>query len=79
MRQWIEPCHRELSIAAQCELFGLPRSSYYYEAAPESPENLRWMRLIDEQYLVTPFYGSRRMTAHLARAGHEVNRKRVQR
>jgi putative transposase len=79
LRQWIEPCHRELSIAAQCELLGLPRSSYYYEAAPESPENLRWMRLIDEQYLVTPFYGSRRMAAHLARAGHEVNRKRVQR
>jgi putative transposase len=58
---------------------GLPRSSYYYEPAPESPENLRLMRLIDEQYLVTPFYGSRRMAAHLARAGHEVNRKRVQR
>src|SRR5262245_33792166 len=47
--------------------------------ALESPENLRLMRLIDEQYLATPFYGSRRMAAHLARAGHAVNRKRVQR
>jgi putative transposase len=69
LRQWIEPSHRELSIAAQCELLGLPRSSYYYEPASESPENLRLMRLIDEQYLVTPFYGSRRMAAHLTRAG----------
>ena len=68
-----------MSIAAQCELLGLPRSSYYYEPAPESPANLHLMRLIDEQYLVTPFYGSRRMAAHLARAGHAVNRKRVQR
>jgi putative transposase len=37
------------------------------------------MRLIDEQYLKTPFYGSRRMTAWLVRRGEEVNRKRVQR
>ena len=37
------------------------------------------MRLIDEQYLKTPFYGSRRMTACLERRGEEVNRKRVQR
>lgn len=37
------------------------------------------MRLIDEQYLATPFYGSRRMTAWLERRGESVNRKRVQR
>jgi len=37
------------------------------------------MRRIDEQYLRTPFYGSRRMTAWLRREGEEVNRKRVQR
>jgi len=68
-----------LSIAAQCELLGIPRSSYYYEPVPESQENLRLMRLIDQQYLATPFYGSRRMCQHLVRAGHSVNRKRVQR
>jgi putative transposase len=79
LRQWIEPGHRELSIAAQCELLGLPRSSYYYEPVPESRENLALMRLIDEQYLATPFYGSRRMAQHLQRGGHDVNRKRVQR
>lgn len=68
-----------MSIVEQCELLGLPRSSYYYEPAPESPENLHWMRRIDEQYLVTPFYGSRRMTDHFVRAGYSINRKRVQR
>jgi putative transposase len=68
-----------LSIAQQCELLGLPRSSYYYEPAPESAENLRWMRLIDEQYLATPFYGSRRMADHFVRSGYCINRKRVQR
>jgi putative transposase len=36
-------------------------------------------RLIDEQYTMTPFYGSRRMIASLRRKGHEVNRKHVQR
>ena len=37
------------------------------------------MRMIDEQYLKTPYYGSRRMTIYLRSQGHEVNRKRVQR
>lgn len=37
------------------------------------------MRLIDEQFLRTPFYGSRRLTAWLRRLGYAVNRKRVQR
>jgi putative transposase len=46
---------------------------------PESAENLGLMRLLDEAYLTMPFYGSRRMTEHLVRAGHAVNRKRVQR
>jgi putative transposase len=51
----------------------------YYEPAPEAPENLRLMRLIDEQYTRCPFYGSRRITRWLVRQGHGVNRKRVQR
>jgi len=78
-RRWIEPDHPQLSIVAQCDLLGLPRSSYYYEPVPESAENLALMRLIDEQYLATPFFGSRRMAKDLTRAGHCVNRKRVQR
>jgi putative transposase len=47
--------------------------------ATESEEDLRLMRTIDEQYLKTPFYGSRRMTAFLERRGEVVNRKRVRR
>lgn len=71
--------HRHLSIRRQCELLGLNRSSYYLPPAVESQENLRLMRRIDEQFLKTPFYGSRRMTACLERSGETVNRKRVQR
>jgi len=59
----------------------LSRAGLYREPARETPENLRLMRLIDEQYLVTPFYGSRRMAAWLTRRGEGeiINRKRVQR
>jgi putative transposase len=60
-------------------VLGLSRSSWYYRAAGETAENLRLMRQIDEQYLATPFYGSRKMAEWLKRAGMEVNRKRVQR
>lgn len=75
----IEPDHTEISLRRQCELIGLARSTYYHEPACESEFNLRLMRLIDEQYLKTPFYGWPRMTAHLRRQGYEVNHKRVQR
>ena len=63
----------------QCELIRLPRSSWYYEPQPETAKNLRLMRLLDEQYTRTPFYGSRRMGVYLRKLGHTVNRKRVQR
>src|SRR5262249_14686180 len=78
-RPLIEVGHPELSVRRQCELIGLNRSSLYYEPASETPENLRMMRLIDEQYTACPFYGSRRMTACLIQQGEAVNRKRVQR
>ncbi len=68
-----------MSIRRQCELLGLARSNWYYEPAPESEPNLRLMRLIDEQYTRTPFYGSRRMVVALSEQGYPVNRKRVQR
>jgi putative transposase len=78
-RTLIDPKHSMLSVARQCELVGLSRSSYYYAPAGESEENLRLMRLIDEQYLKTPFYGSRRMAAWLRLQGHRVNGKRIRR
>ena len=68
-----------MSVRRQCELLGLNRSTLYYAAASETPENLRLMRLIDEQHTACPFYGSRRMTAGLLAQGERVNRKRVQR
>jgi putative transposase len=69
----------DVSIARQCELAGLARSSYYYRAVGEAEGNLLLMRLLDEQYTRTPYYGIRRMTAWLQAAGHEVNHKRVAR
>lgn len=55
------------------------RSAWYYEPAQESVANLRLMRRIDEQYLKTPFYGTRRMAWRLSQHGVVINRKRVQR
>ena len=63
----------------QCALLGLSRASLYYEPVPATPDNLRLMRRIDEQYTARPYYGSRRMTVWLNQHGEEVNRKRVQR
>ena len=68
-----------MSIRRQCELLGLNRSTMYYRGAAETKTNLCLMRLIDEQYLRTPFYGSRRMTVWLQGKEQAVNRKRVQR
>jgi putative transposase len=68
-----------LSVSRQCTLLGLSRSSYYYEPATETPENLALMALIDQEYTAHPFQGSRRMTSWLRGEGHAVNRKRVQR
>ena len=75
----IEPGHESLSIAEQCALLSLPRSSYYYEPECDATENLKLMRLIDELHLKHPFYGSRQMRNALRRLDYEVNRKRIQR
>ena len=75
----IEPTHRVLSVRRQCELIGLNRGTYYYQPAKETPLNLALMRLIDEQYLKTPFYGYPKMTKHLRQQGYWVNPKRISR
>src|SRR5271169_814272 len=75
----VEPSDPVLSIVAQCRLLKLARSTLYYQPTPVSAEDLAVMRRIDEVYLASPFYGSRRMTAVLRREGWLVNRKRVQR
>ena len=68
-----------LSIARQCALLGVARSSLYYRPKEASGEDLALMRAMDRQYLDTPCYGSRRMKVWLAREGRCVSRKRVQR
>jgi putative transposase len=74
----IDRTNREISISHQVDLLGISRSSVYY--APVVDEyDLLLKRLIDEQYTLTPFYGSRKMTAHLRRNEHPVNRKHIQR
>jgi putative transposase len=78
-RQMIEQELERISVRRQCELVGLPRASFCYEPAAETEENLMYMRLIDEQYMKTPFWGSRNMSWWLSERGHQVNRKRVQR
>lgn len=75
----VDPHHSRLSIARQCRLLSVPRSSYDRQPASESPENLALMRLIDEQFLETPWYGSRQMARHLQRQGRRVGRHRVRR
>ena len=75
----IVPGHPDLSIVRQCELVSISRASFYYQPVGETAENLALMRLIDVQFLETPWYGSRQMARHLRRDGHEVGRKRVRR
>jgi putative transposase len=76
-RALIEPTHPQLSIRRQCALLGLARSTLYDQPLGDSAENLQLMRLLDQQYTATPFYGIRRMTAWLRHQGYAVNPKRV--
>ena len=57
-RVCIKPEHPEITVCSQCDLLGLPRSSYYYKPEQESEYNLMLMKLIDEQYTRIPFYSS---------------------
>jgi putative transposase len=75
----VETDHAGLSITRQCELLTISRSSFYYPAKGASGTNLELMRLIDAQFLETPWYGARQMARHLRRQGHLVGRKRVRR
>jgi putative transposase len=78
-RRLIEPGHPGLSIVRRCELVSISRSTFYREPAVATALNLTLMRLVDEQFLETPWYGSRQMMRHLRRQGHTVGRERVRR
>lgn len=75
----IERSSKEISLSRQCHLLSINRSTVYYQSKGESPLNLTLMRLIDEQFLKTPYYGSRQMTRHLQRLSYCVGRKRIRR
>ena len=78
-RAMIDRGHHELSVVRQCELLDISRSSAYYSPVQVDEYELELMGLVDKQYLLTPFYGSRKMAVWLRGQGHQVNRKRVQR
>ena len=78
-RSWIQPQHQRLSVRRQCQLLGLAPATYYYQAKPESAQNLRYLRWLDEEYTRHPFYGVRKMTFQLQQQGHAVGPKRVRR
>tara|TARA_B100000315_G_scaffold234884_1_gene249294 strand:+ start:370 stop:1272 length:903 start_codon:yes stop_codon:yes gene_type:complete len=71
--------HPSLSIVRQCRLLDISRSGLYYQPVGISEEDLTLMKLIDCQYLATPFYGARKIAAWLKGQGQRVNRKRVRR
>jgi len=71
--------HPSLSVVSQCRLLGISRSGLYYRPVEVSQEDLALMKMIDHQYLATPFYGARRLAAWLRKQEHMVNRKRVRR
>lgn len=75
----IQPMKKELSIVKQCELLEMSRSGFYYQPVPECRENLDIMRMMDEQYFKTPFYGVERLLVLLIVNGYKINRKRLRR
>ena len=78
-RLLISPAHRPLPMVRQCELLSVNRSGLYYQPRGETVLNLGLMRLIDGQFLETPWYGARQMARHMHRLGHVVGRKRMRR
>jgi putative transposase len=78
-RALVDRSDLHVSVAAQCRLLRVARSTLYYRPASVSEDDLLLVRRMDEQYLATPFYGARRMVAVLRRDGLVVNRKRVRR
>ena len=78
-REKIDPKHKRLSVVQQCALLQISRSGHYYRPTGESEDALALMRLIDEAFLESPYYGARQMMRHLHRLGHRIGRHRVAR
>jgi putative transposase len=78
-KSWIDPSDGVLSLARQCAILDVARSSWYYRPVAASGEDLVLLNLIDEEYTKRPFYGSRKILVTLQVMGYVINRKRVQR
>lgn len=78
-RMLVEQEDKQVSIIKQCELLEINRSGFYYEPVEESKENLKIMRIMDEQYLTTPFYGVERLLVLFMALGYKINKKRIRR
>jgi len=75
----IEIGNKNIPVQRQCELIDLPRSSFYYESQKDGMFDSELMRVLDEEYTKTPFYGVPRMTFRLRKLGYKVGKKRVRR
>ncbi|MEA3325765.1 MAG: IS3 family transposase [Chloroflexota bacterium] len=74
----IEPNQPEISLRRHCALIELNRATHYWEPADESELNLKLMKMIDQEYTLAPFYGSRKVTVQLNQQLQEkLVRKRV--
>lgn len=77
---WIDS-DNAVTVVQQCALAGVSRATVYARRHPKPLDEIDLLLsgLIDGEYTRHPFYGSRKMVVFLDKAGHCVNRKRVQR
>ncbi len=65
---------KDYSLARQCALLSINRSTVYYMPAGISERDQILMRLLDEQYTKTPFYGVGKMKAYLGEQGFTIGK-----
>ena len=75
----INSIDKEISVAEQCKLLSISRSSYYYKPKGPRAEDLKLMKIIDEIYTQHPYYGTRRMSKYLQSKGYATGRKVIRR
>ncbi len=73
----IEQMKNDYPITVLCQVLDCPRSSYYYEAVHQDDSVL--IGEIEQIVIRRPYYGYRKVTAQLRRAGWQVNSKVVRR
>ena len=77
MRNLITPSDQEVPVSRQCELLGIPLSTYYYKPLRTTHEEDELCRLIDIIYTDFPYYGSRRIAHTLKQECMPIGRKRT--